>query len=176
MLSDAFAPSHNLAPQSADERSGQMPLRWLLVVPFVVQTFAAVGLTGYISWRNGQKAVETLASQLQNSVNNEVDQHLSTYLSEPQKMVYLAGKQLERGLLNPQDLQGLGQHFYDQIQEFPDFAYISFGSRTGEFVGVGVGIDLLPDKAYLDIVELSHLGTYDEYALNEQGDPTEKLF
>lgn len=34
-----------------------IPLRTVLVVPFVLQIFAAVGLTGYLSFRNGQQAV-----------------------------------------------------------------------------------------------------------------------
>ncbi|NEU81847.1 hypothetical protein [Nostoc sp. UIC 10630] len=39
----------------------RLPLRSLLIVPFVLQIFAAVGLTGYISLRNGQKAVNDVS-------------------------------------------------------------------------------------------------------------------
>ncbi|WP_221643402.1 MULTISPECIES: hypothetical protein [unclassified Nostoc] len=42
----------------------RLPLRSLLIVPFVLQIFAAVGLTGYISLRNGQKAVNDVSGQL----------------------------------------------------------------------------------------------------------------
>lgn len=34
----------------------RLPLQAVLVVPFVVQIFAAVGLVGYLSFRNGQQA------------------------------------------------------------------------------------------------------------------------
>ncbi len=42
--------------------SAKLPLRTVLVIPFVVQIFAAVGLTGYLSFKNGQKAVDDLAA------------------------------------------------------------------------------------------------------------------
>ncbi len=39
-------------------------LRTILVIPFVLQIFAAVGLVGYLSFRNSQQAVNHLAHQL----------------------------------------------------------------------------------------------------------------
>ncbi|XHX78024.1 MAG: hypothetical protein RBJ76_26920 [Stenomitos frigidus ULC029] len=40
----------------------QMPLRLLLVVPFVLQIFVAVGLTGSLSSRNGQQSTNKVVS------------------------------------------------------------------------------------------------------------------
>ncbi|XHL94738.1 MAG: hypothetical protein P2A85_19675 [Microcoleus anatoxicus] len=42
----------------------KISLQTLLIVPFVLQIFAAVGLTGYLSFRNGQKAINDLANRL----------------------------------------------------------------------------------------------------------------
>ncbi|HEY9888259.1 MAG TPA: hypothetical protein V6D02_07640, partial [Candidatus Obscuribacterales bacterium] len=39
-------------------------LRLAFTLPVLVQIFAAVGLVGYLSFRNGQQAVQVLASQL----------------------------------------------------------------------------------------------------------------
>ncbi len=44
---------------------GRVPLRLVLTLPFVLQTFAVVSLVGYLSFRNGQKAVQELAGNLQ---------------------------------------------------------------------------------------------------------------
>lgn len=38
----------------------RFPLRLILILPFVLQIFAAVGLVGYLSFRNGQKAIAEL--------------------------------------------------------------------------------------------------------------------
>jgi hypothetical protein len=37
-----------------------LSLRLVLIVPFVLQIFADVGLVGYVSFRNGQKAVNEM--------------------------------------------------------------------------------------------------------------------
>lgn len=47
----------------------KVPLRLVLVIPFVLQIFAAVGLVGYFYLRNGQKAINDLAIQLQTEVS-----------------------------------------------------------------------------------------------------------
>ncbi|MGB7709409.1 MAG: hypothetical protein WBL95_07695 [Microcoleus sp.] len=44
------------------------PLGVVLIVPFVLQIVGAVGLVGYLSFRNGQKAVNNLGSQLMSEV------------------------------------------------------------------------------------------------------------
>ncbi|MGQ9869266.1 hypothetical protein [Leptodesmis sp.] len=40
-----------------------IPLRWVLVITFVLQTVGAVALVGYLSYRSGQQTVENLANQ-----------------------------------------------------------------------------------------------------------------
>ncbi|MGB8699897.1 MAG: hypothetical protein WCD18_10815 [Thermosynechococcaceae cyanobacterium] len=58
-------------------------LRLLLVIPLIVQIMVSVGLTGYLSWLNGQKAVNELASKLQTEVSNHISQQLESYMSIP---------------------------------------------------------------------------------------------
>ncbi len=40
----------------------KMPLRYVLILPFILQICGAVGLVGYLSYQNGEKAVRELAS------------------------------------------------------------------------------------------------------------------
>lgn len=61
----------------------KLSLQTLLIVPFVLQIFAAVGLTGYLSFRNGQKVINDLANRLSSEVSDRIDQHLDTYLATP---------------------------------------------------------------------------------------------
>ncbi|WP_287295851.1 hypothetical protein, partial [Moorena sp. SIO2C4] len=46
----------------------KVSLGTVLIVPFVLQIFTAVGLVGYLSFRNGEKAVNKLALQLQSEI------------------------------------------------------------------------------------------------------------
>jgi hypothetical protein len=50
----------------------QVSLRTLLTVPFLVQMLGIVGLTGFLSWQNGEKAVNQLVTQLQNEVSDRI--------------------------------------------------------------------------------------------------------
>ena len=50
--------------------AGKLPLRLVLVVPFLLQIFVAVGLTGWLSFRNGKAAVDDVASILRRELTN----------------------------------------------------------------------------------------------------------
>ncbi|MGI8504077.1 MAG: ATP-binding protein [Hassallia sp.] len=111
-------------------------LHLILVVPFVLQIFAAVGLTGYLSLRNGQRAVNELASRLRGEVSSRIDQHLDSYLETARHLAQINGDAIDLGLLDPQDLKGIGHYFWKQMQLY-NVGYISFGSKLGEFSGSG---------------------------------------
>ncbi|MGB7892729.1 MAG: ATP-binding protein, partial [Microcoleus sp.] len=66
----------------------KLSLRSLLIVPFVLQIFVAVGLTGYFSLRNGQKAVNDVASQLRQEMSDRLNLQVLNYLEKP----YIAGQ------------------------------------------------------------------------------------
>lgn len=101
---------------SCTRGSRKIPLRLILVVPFVVQIFAAVGLTGYLSLRNGQQAVNHLARQLSKEVSSRIEQRLDSYFNTARRLAQINGEAMELGLLNPQDLPGMGHYFWKQIQ------------------------------------------------------------
>ena len=46
---------------SKSQKIRQIPLRAVLIVPFVLQIVGAVGLVGFLSYRSGQEAVENMA-------------------------------------------------------------------------------------------------------------------
>jgi len=114
----------------------KLSLRLILVVPFVLQIFAAVGLTGYLSLRNGQRAVNELASRLRGEVSSRIDQHLDSYLETARHLAQVNGDAIDLGLLDPQDLEGIGHYFWKQMQLY-EVGYISFGSKSAEFSGSG---------------------------------------
>lgn len=114
---------------------GKVPLRIVLIVPFVLQIFAAVGLTGYLSFRNGQKTVNSLVTQLQSEVLDRIDQHLDTYLATPNQINQINVDAIELGLLKLNDFQSMGRYFWKQMQVF-NVSYINYGSKQGEFIGV----------------------------------------
>ena len=83
---------------------GKVPLQAVLIVPFVVQVVSVVGLVGYLSFRNGQRAINDLASQLQNQTSSRITQHLDTLLATPLQINQINLDAYELGNLNLQDL------------------------------------------------------------------------
>jgi signal transduction histidine kinase/DNA-binding NarL/FixJ family response regulator len=118
----------------------KIPLRLILVIPFVVQIFAAVGLTGYLSLRNGQKAVNDLVSQLRHEVSQRIDQQLDRYLSAPRKLAQINTNAIEMGLLDLENREQVGQFFWKQVELF-NVGYVIFGFADGDYAAAGYLLD-----------------------------------
>lgn len=112
-----------------------VPLRLVLVVPFVLQILIAVGLTGWLSLRNGEKAIKDLATQLRSKTSTQVTDHLAEQLRLPHQINQLNLDAIKLGSLNLQDFDRLGRTFYRQMQIF-NVGYINFANPEGEFIGV----------------------------------------
>jgi hypothetical protein len=117
------------------------PLQMVLIVPFVLQIFGAVGLVGYLSFKNGQKAVNDLADKLMDRTSSMVDQHLNSYLSIPHKLNQINADAIQMGLLDVRvgaarrrHRKTVGKYFWKQMQAY-DLTYIGFGLTTGEGAG-----------------------------------------
>jgi len=110
------------------------PLQMVLIVPFVLQIFGAVGLVGYLSFKNGQKTVQELAERLMDQTNNKVEQHLDAYLSIPHRVNQINAGAIEMGLLDVRDRQAISKYFWHLMQAY-DVSYIGIGLTTGEGAG-----------------------------------------
>ena len=120
---------------STKKNGFKLPLRLILIVPFVVQIFAVVGLTGYLSLLNGQKAVNDLASKLRSDTTTNIDRHLDSYLSIPHKLNEINLEAVRLGLLELDDFNKIGKYFWGQMQQF-DVGYVNYANMEGEFIGV----------------------------------------
>ncbi len=113
-----------------------VPLRLVLIAPFLVQIVAAVGLVGYISYRNGQKAVADLATKLAREVSQRVEEQLSNYLRQPQLVNQLNLDAIQLGSLDANNADALQRHFWKQLQRFEGIALISFVNADNEMFAV----------------------------------------
>lgn len=114
------------------------PLNLILIIPFLLETFAAVGLTGFFSLRNGERAVQELATQLQQEVGNRIEQHLVSYLEASLQVNRINAEAIRLGILDVNDADALERQFWQQIRTFPTLEYIYFGHETrGGYAGVG---------------------------------------
>ncbi|MEH1834406.1 MAG: ATP-binding protein [Nostoc sp.] len=150
--------------------SKKLPLRLILIVPFVIQIFAAVGLVGYLSFKNGQKAVNDLANQLMSKTDSLVDEHLDTYLATPHQINQINIDAIEQGLLNLKDLESTGRYFWKQAQVFKNVSWIGYNLKTSEEAGAGrwlAGQGIVINKGFAN-------KDY-TYAVDSQGNRTKLL-
>ncbi len=118
--------------------SGGASLRTILIIPFVLQICAVVGLVGYISYRNGQKAVNDVVSQLRNEITASIEQHLEIYTSKPHLINQLTVDALARGELSL-DLKQRNvktERYLWQIMQLFKVTWVSLGSEQGEYYGI----------------------------------------
>ncbi len=120
--------------RSSSTKFWTLPLQLVLIVPFVVQVFSAVGLVGYLSFKNGEKAVQDLSKQLMERTSSEIDHHLDAYLSIPHQVIQINADAIRMGLLNVRDRKTVGKYFWHQMQAY-DLTYISLNLATGEGAG-----------------------------------------
>jgi PAS domain S-box-containing protein len=147
-------------------------LRSLLTLLFLLQTIVPVALVGYLSFRNGQRAVNDLATQLQTEVSDRVEQHLSTYFGAPRQVNRLNQSAIQLGLLDPNQPTTTGRYFWQQMKVFPDISYINYVGKTGQLVGVGRELD---GKLYLELSDSDRPNQYTVYRLNDKGDRQNSL-
>ncbi|OKH31613.1 hypothetical protein NIES2119_28200 [[Phormidium ambiguum] IAM M-71] len=109
----------------------KIPLRWLLVIPFVLQTVGTTALVGYLSYRSGQQAVENLANQLLRQTSERVNDRLSSYLQPSQLVVASNYFMVKQGILNLNNQEQLRQQLWQQINSNPSIPTTGFWSDRG---------------------------------------------
>jgi signal transduction histidine kinase len=118
-----------------------IPLPLLLVLPFVLQVSAAVGLVGYLSFINGQKAVNELTYQLMSKAGQQVDGHLDSYLTLPQELAQVNRDAIASGQINLDHTQSNEQYFWQQARAFKHLSYIGYLLKDGRETGAGRWMD-----------------------------------
>lgn len=170
--------------------SWKMPLRWVLVIPFVIQTVGAIGLVGYLSYLSGQQLVEKLADQLMDEVSDRVHDRLEAYLQDSQRAVALNRLAAEQGALNLNDAAQLRDRLWQQINLSSSLGSMIFSSEQGEQLGYGrlqnqeirdqaemlTGKSLPIGTPFFTEISKVQLGTQKYYQVDWQGNPKRLVY
>ncbi len=109
------------------------PLQTLLIVPFVLQVLGVTGLVGYLSYRSGQRTVETLANQLMEKTGDLVTQDLDSYLQMGHRINASHIAALRSGAISEDDLDQLHHFLTLQLFENQSTTSFLFGNSQGDF-------------------------------------------
>jgi diguanylate cyclase (GGDEF)-like protein len=134
-------PSQNATVGSNNRK---ISLLTLAIVPFVVEIVAVVGIVGYFAFKNSQKAVSELASELQEKVTSSAIAHLDSYLEQAQTIARLNVNAASSEQLSWQDPASLEKYFWQQSQLFQRVDNIYMGTTQGEFMAIARNADRVP--------------------------------
>lgn len=112
-------------------------IRTTLVVPFVLEVIVAVSLVAYISFRNGQQAVEILARQTRLETAARTQRVLDDYFRVPHQVTRSNVYSLRIGETSLEEPTLLERRFFYQLQVFPSLSEIYMGRPDGSIVWVG---------------------------------------
>lgn len=161
----------SLSTPSSRPRS-TLPLSAVIIIPFVCQIFASVGLVGYLSVRSGREAVNNLIDKLMITAEKNIDQELEHYLDVPHVINQVRFDDFQNGLLSLDNIDALYEHFWAQKQAFRSVSYVYMGSVKGGMIAAG----RLPDGTLLiGGTDDFAAGDYKIYRANEAGDRVESF-
>lgn len=149
------------------------PLRTILIVPFVTLTVLVVGLVGYLSFRNGEQAINDVALQLRTEITTRIETYVGTFLDTPPRINQLNADALREGFPPANDSIALERHLREQIQNFETVSSIYFGNPAGGLVDAGR--EGAQGKLYVITTEGLSQGSLYKYATDQQGNRTELL-
>ncbi len=135
-------------------QGAKIPLRWLLMVPFVSQVCLTVGLTGWLSWNSGQQAIRAMTYRLMDQAAQATDESLDHYLSQPAHLNQQTLDAVKNGWLPLKDLDKATQYLWLQAKRHPDISYVNVTLLNGSYAGAGkwipgedIVVDMIrPDK------------------------------
>ncbi|HSH02331.1 MAG TPA: response regulator [Anaerolineae bacterium] len=152
------------APPTTDRHWFTGHLRTVILVPFLIQLFAAVGLIGYLSWQTGQAAVTDVASQLRAEITARIEERILDYVAAPQLVNELNAAAIQSGEINLDDAQDTEFHFWQQLQLFTPVTHNYVGSANGEMFGArwrGDHIQLFTIDESTDMIRHNYEATAD---------------
>ena len=151
----------------------KVPLKILLIIPFISLMVLTTGLVGYISFQNGKKAVNTVAFQLRSEITNRIADHLDKFLNTPQQINQLNAVAMQQGLLNVNNPKILEHHFWEQIHVFKSVTSIYFGNTEGGLVNSGR--EGTTDTRYVIATDDFKSGPFNKFATDNLGNRTDLL-
>jgi len=149
------------------------PLRTILLVPFIIQIIIISGLAGYISFRNGQKAVNEVAGLLHAEINARINEYLKDFIETPHQIIDNNSLAISSGLLDYNNQSAMEHYFYKQIQIYKSVSSIYFSTTSGGIANSGR--ESVTGASYLIGTDGFRKGTLRKYSTTLNGERASQL-
>ena len=148
------------------ERLKRLTLRRVLILPFLAQIFVVAGLTGALSFYNGQRAVNDVASQLRTEVTARIHDRLQVFVETPQLVNKISVAAIEQGMVELDDATALELMFWQQINTFVPVTHSYVGLEDGYMHGARTS----GDHYQVFVIDDSTDGLRHNYLADENGE------
>lgn len=115
---------------------GKVPLRAVLIIPFVVQITGAVGLVSYLCLKDDRQTIDDLADRFMQGVSERVNQSLSHNLDNLIQVNRNNQALIQQGILELENLPDWQPYFWQQIHIFKQTNSVALATEQQEFLGV----------------------------------------
>jgi len=119
----------------------RLSLRTALTVPFLLLILLGLGVTGWLSLQNSERAINEVTLQLRQEIGTRIQEHLDHYLHIPKITNQHTISELQENLIDFTLPQGIQQHIIHQLLSYPQMSHIQIGTTKGEMIGVERGQD-----------------------------------
>ncbi|NEO82808.1 MAG: HAMP domain-containing protein, partial [Spirulina sp. SIO3F2] len=109
----------------------RLPLRLVLVVPFVAQLVGIVGLVGYLSYRSSQETVQELYTQLMAQVTGRVELYIQHHLWIAMQVNQMGIAAVEQGELDLSDRLAIEQWLWHRYHQSEGLTSVTVGLTDG---------------------------------------------
>lgn len=106
----------------------------ILIIPFIIQLIAIVGVTSYVSYRSGQNAVNDLANKLMAEIGKRIDQNLTSYMQDIEKITGTNASLVQSGMLDPGNPAALRRHFLEQLHNYDLASTVAMDTDQRDFM------------------------------------------
>ncbi|MDY7005574.1 MAG: response regulator [Cyanobacteriota bacterium] len=158
----------------------KLPLKTVLIVPFILQIVTAVGLVGYFSFTNGHQSVETLANQLTREISTRIQQHVLEYLNKSHQVLRFTNDAIESRNFDAYDFNAMRLYFWQIIKQRKWETDIFFGNEQGEFINVEMNPDreeivlrirTIATQPFREVYQLDNRGNISKFLTVKEYDP-----
>jgi diguanylate cyclase (GGDEF)-like protein/PAS domain S-box-containing protein len=143
-----------------------MSLRTVLILPYTTLILVSIVAVVFISYWNGQAAVNDVARQLRSEITLGLKEHLLTFLLIPHHINQENAAAIQSGQIQLNDPEGLQQHFLHQVMFHDTVTSVYFGNTEGGVVGSGRELD---NSFYVTRTVGFKSGEFQKIKLDENG-------
>lgn len=111
-------------------------MKLFLVVPFAILLSATIGTVSYLSFRNGQMAVNKISGQLQQEISSRVKEQVQNYLEVPRLVTQTNTDVIQLGMIDLNNLDSAKGYLWRLASRFKTISAIALTNAKGEYLQI----------------------------------------